>query len=527
MTAETPAPPPGAPSCLVCGEPISPASAVACVGCQTPHHKDCFDYTGQCAVYGCGIGRYKPYRPEQSSLVLRMADRVLPPARERPARRVGRSTPSRPGEPPQPPEPQVVIDVFTGAEQAARLAVALGFAAAALSVITGPHPHGLDFEAPGIQPALLVLAAGLAVWFGLEDQYVFDSASRTILFERWFFGLRSSRRLWSFDDFFHVEVATSFLALPSSTGQPGGSRVYWLLLARKDGRYIHLGDAAGSASPGAKLDVGRIARRVAETMGLSVAPSTQALPLWGVRFLARFLFRIACWMATVAFCGAWIWDLIPATFLHEVFAILAGYNVSVWLYWWIVERPRAARVEWERPPSADGGEPPPRATAWTAHVALDLRGWMAVAIFTTASVCAVPWAAHQIAYNLRAALRFEQTQANIRSANLSSSGGRSPKYTVTFSYRWTVDGNTHTRTGYDVSGWRFSSLADAKETMARFPEDSTVPCWYDPARPGYAVLDRSLSIQSILLLLLGLAIQLASANYVVAWLTGRKTARRA
>ena len=44
----------GAPSvCQVCGEAIR-GDHVACMKCDTPHHLDCWQYTGQCSTYGCG-----------------------------------------------------------------------------------------------------------------------------------------------------------------------------------------------------------------------------------------------------------------------------------------------------------------------------------------------------------------------------------------------------------------------------------------------------------------------------------------
>jgi hypothetical protein len=39
--------------CKVCGEPIG-ADLVFCRRCKTPHHRDCWNYTGQCSVFGCG-----------------------------------------------------------------------------------------------------------------------------------------------------------------------------------------------------------------------------------------------------------------------------------------------------------------------------------------------------------------------------------------------------------------------------------------------------------------------------------------
>ncbi len=47
--------------CRVCGEGLGrEAPLVACRGCQTPHHRDCFEYLGQCSVYACGCTGSEP-----------------------------------------------------------------------------------------------------------------------------------------------------------------------------------------------------------------------------------------------------------------------------------------------------------------------------------------------------------------------------------------------------------------------------------------------------------------------------------
>ncbi|HEX5106340.1 MAG TPA: RING finger protein [Pirellulaceae bacterium] len=39
--------------CGVCGDSLA-AEIVVCKRCNTPHHRDCWDYGGTCATYGCG-----------------------------------------------------------------------------------------------------------------------------------------------------------------------------------------------------------------------------------------------------------------------------------------------------------------------------------------------------------------------------------------------------------------------------------------------------------------------------------------
>jgi hypothetical protein len=39
--------------CKVCGEPIAAGPVICCAVCNTPHHRDCWEYVGSCSIYGC------------------------------------------------------------------------------------------------------------------------------------------------------------------------------------------------------------------------------------------------------------------------------------------------------------------------------------------------------------------------------------------------------------------------------------------------------------------------------------------
>jgi Prokaryotic RING finger family 1/Protein of unknown function (DUF3137) len=43
----------GPPICKVCGEPIGHGAVIVCAVCNTPHHRDCWEYVGSCSIYGC------------------------------------------------------------------------------------------------------------------------------------------------------------------------------------------------------------------------------------------------------------------------------------------------------------------------------------------------------------------------------------------------------------------------------------------------------------------------------------------
>lgn len=40
--------------CLICAQAIHDPTQMGCTTCDTPHHKDCWEYNGRCALFGCG-----------------------------------------------------------------------------------------------------------------------------------------------------------------------------------------------------------------------------------------------------------------------------------------------------------------------------------------------------------------------------------------------------------------------------------------------------------------------------------------
>lgn len=43
--------------CGICGEEVD-RDAVQCLSCQTPHHRECWEYFGACSIYACGETQY-------------------------------------------------------------------------------------------------------------------------------------------------------------------------------------------------------------------------------------------------------------------------------------------------------------------------------------------------------------------------------------------------------------------------------------------------------------------------------------
>jgi hypothetical protein len=48
--------------CKICGDDLS-EDVVYCRKCETPHHKDCWIFNGECSVYACGERRFRKAKP--------------------------------------------------------------------------------------------------------------------------------------------------------------------------------------------------------------------------------------------------------------------------------------------------------------------------------------------------------------------------------------------------------------------------------------------------------------------------------
>lgn len=74
-------------NCRICGEEMQ-HEIVVCRRCQTPHHRDCWEYAGGCATYGC---RETVYLVPRRALPSKASEKLPEPLDESP--------PGRPGKP--------------------------------------------------------------------------------------------------------------------------------------------------------------------------------------------------------------------------------------------------------------------------------------------------------------------------------------------------------------------------------------------------------------------------------------------
>jgi hypothetical protein len=60
IVAGEPDPEAGPPACKVCGELIEGGPVLFCSTCNTPHHRECWEFAGVCSIYGCGGKAARP-----------------------------------------------------------------------------------------------------------------------------------------------------------------------------------------------------------------------------------------------------------------------------------------------------------------------------------------------------------------------------------------------------------------------------------------------------------------------------------
>jgi hypothetical protein len=77
--------------------------------------------------------------------------------------------------------------------------------------------------------------------------------------------------------------------------------------------------------------------------------------------------------------------------------------------------------------------------------------------------------------------------------------GAEKPYEWLVEYRYETDGTTRTSTRHMLNHTGFETMDDALRMVARFPPGSRHPCWFDPAAPHEAVIERSSHLQLLML----------------------------
>lgn len=99
---------------------------------------------------------------------------------------------------------------------------------------------------------------------------------------------------------------------------------------------------------------------------------------------------------------------------------------------------------------------------------------------------------------VRDASTWEQAQATVVSARLEEDRSGEQCYRAVVEYTYEVDGEPLTCDAVDFLNPYYCDRSEAEAIIARFPEGSQVPAYYDPVAPDAAVLElesgRSLTV---------------------------------
>ena len=105
---------------------------------------------------------------------------------------------------------------------------------------------------------------------------------------------------------------------------------------------------------------------------------------------------------------------------------------------------------------------------------------------------------------LRALLVFEPTVGTVTRGEVASGPGRGRTDNADIQFTFRVNG-----VEYNTGRYRIVDAGDSEEgatsTVARYPIGSTHPVWFDPSDHGIAVIDRSISVPSVIGMLLCLS----------------------
>jgi hypothetical protein len=288
-TTTTAAPPPPPPTaelgkCLVCGEPIQPGNLVGCTKCDTPHHRDCFEYNGHCAVYACGSTTYSVKWRKGKPQVMRAGKGPAEPERQEPLRPIV-PPPRRERQQEALGENEIRIESY-----GALRTLGIGFGAAAGSLFatcgapaadstacSGCDAGTADFSAGGLEGLLAGIFALIAIWlFVAFVMPALFSAVGWLLY--WF-----DNSYWTVDERGRLVLKTRFFGIPVWTrkwpvsraeevcvGPVRGSQVQWLVVRFLGGGQVFLADDRRHERMGYDgADLVRMGRRLASALHCS------------------------------------------------------------------------------------------------------------------------------------------------------------------------------------------------------------------------------------------------------------------
>lgn len=451
-------------TCLVCGDALSGPWVVACGRCETPHHRDCFQYAGRCAVYACNSTR----------------------AVDANGRKIEGTwgTPARPVEP-APADPAPIVDdptwpVFydyrSASETLSRGALLVGGLVAAAAPLIAFDPSRFMFD-PAFQLGAGLAVAGAAGSILIDDMLLVDPRTRTIRLHRTLGGMQSSAELYAFAAVRAVRLESARSSFSTLTEKSEGHWRAWLALELATGQTVRLGDIHGSPGWDPRRDLERIGRRIAAAIGVRFAAhgAVGEVPL---SYHVPYTFRKAAWC--VALLLAMRWGLIAISqhtagdFLWACLPVLAGAVLIA--HWWFLARPLgtmgvAASTASDRLVEAYRQRKSGRGS--------DTPGELTALILTAVGLLAVGGTTHAFFEDLRAAMHYRTTAGQVVTHRAVSR--RVKNGTVT---------DTEVYYAYQVDGSERKGMVTWANTGGRGPWSKAIEVHYDPLSPDRSLLTR-------------------------------------
>lgn len=210
-----------------------------CTRCATPHHEDCWEFTGHCALYACGNLRYS-WQPDLKGDV-----RTLRVPASRPSHALIERQPAPLAKPREEiaKKDLYLIDLEFPEEQTANgvrvLAWMMFVVVAFIQLAEGLTAGGL----------LVALASGALVALAhrwrrkVDAYYVVDRAERKLLIHRWTgSGSDQIRPVRSLDDIASVRLFAYHRMMHGGKGGPVPIGTYWLALTPERGTSVRVSD---------------------------------------------------------------------------------------------------------------------------------------------------------------------------------------------------------------------------------------------------------------------------------------------
>jgi hypothetical protein len=435
------------------------SGAVECVRCLTPHHRDCFAYSGVCSVYACGSTRSRAWSPSAAAAMVFTAGLAAEAAPR------NQTAASPPGAPTVPQAVAIAADPSGDAWFFEGLAW-LGGLAAFWALFSGSEPAGLG--PIGWLAISVSVQMAVRIWIALrKTSLVFRPGTRTIDRETRFFGSTGFETLYEFGDFDAAGTGLQDVWELTSQGESPSHRRACPVLRRTDGRLLPVGLFLGGPGASASQEVRRTVGRICKTMGVRNLGDCPLPRRWSWERFQRLPGNLDTWFVGLL-ALAWVVEVMAEMLGEPGLSLmrLGEFAMGCWMAGELVAR--ASGGDLLPPPSA-----PPETDRYQSSALLHILGAIAVAATVLISASAHLAGGASLTHGT-----LRQTEAEV----------------LKISEAWARPGDRPSPDKVDAlmsyKTGRADYLAWARRVKSdRFTPGVKVSCWYPADNPSSAVFD--------------------------------------